>query len=724
MAEETEENKINLNLDFESIVPWNGQQDTGKDVRLKLDRNWQKVVDAFNALLGHMVTTDYMNEKYLRKDQADTAKELITFLKGFLVGENGSGITVLQDGTSQAVVDRLYVRIKAYFDALEVKKKTFVGGEQIVAPAGMRCIRVETLESAYRCYMKAEEEGIEIGNEFVVGQLAICQECNVKVGVSHHVGNRFYWREVVGIGADYIDLSITTCAADSDIPAAGDDIVGLGHRDDIVRQSAIILSSVAETAPSIIFYQGINDFTLVGKEVMAFEYDRTTGHAKVRIYGDTYIGDKERSTYIEYTQDKGVDIKGSFHIEKGSTGWKNLDGLPEDIQAAADAAAKAQEAIANATVGSVNLLRNTGFTGNYAAEELDSNSSLSSDSELYSKALKFWTGIAAVNSESSSASGYSASIGSLSQTVSLIEGEYYVISFKARGTNLAISCGNYNVAQSLTADFKRYTYKFVFGGSGIFLVSGTAEICEIQLERGSIATDWKPSILDNDKSMAEFQSLTYLVDAIKNGSVDILGGLILSSMIQLGNYKDGVMHQVNAGISGIYNSDDDVAIWAGGSFEQAIRTVMKLKYDKKNPPTDDEWEELANFVTTHGGDLFLRGYIYALGGLFRGTIDIEHGGYRIKIGPDSGNGCPSITMFDSNGTELLTINMHDLGLDRMPYVTLYSADGKESTYLAQYGVVSNKEFANGKFRQTEVGPGYIRITDGLNILWEQNFLPE
>ena len=81
-------------------------------------------------------------------------------------------------------------------------------------------------------------------------------------------------------------------------------------------------------------------------------------------------------------------------------------------------------------------------------------------------------------------------------------------------------------------------------------------------------------------------------------------------------------------------------------------------------------------------------------------------------------------MFDSNGAELLTINMHDLGLDRMPYVTLYSADGKESTYLAQYGVVSNKEFADGKFRQTEVGPGYIKITDGLNILWEQKFLPE
>ena len=50
-TEDTENKKIELNLDFEKIVPWNGQQDTGRDVRMKLDRNWQKVVDAFNFLL-------------------------------------------------------------------------------------------------------------------------------------------------------------------------------------------------------------------------------------------------------------------------------------------------------------------------------------------------------------------------------------------------------------------------------------------------------------------------------------------------------------------------------------------------------------------------------------------------------------------------------------------------------------------------------------------------
>ena len=309
MAEDTENKNIELNLDFEKIVPWNGQQDTGRDVRLKLDRNWQKVVDAFNTVLEYMVTADYLDNKFLRKDQPDAAQEIITFLKGLLVGQNGHGISVLEDGSTQAVVDRLYVNVKAFFDALEVKKKTYVGGEQILTPSGMKCVRVNQLATAYRCFFKAEEDGTVVGNTFTVGQLALCQECNVKVGVSNHAGNRFYWREVVGVGDDYIDLSMDVCASDSVAPAAGDDIVGLGHRSDVVRQSAIVLSSVGSTAPSIIFYQGIDDFSLSGKEVMALEYDRSTGHAKVRIYGSTYIGDKNGDSYLAYSPESGVEVK-------------------------------------------------------------------------------------------------------------------------------------------------------------------------------------------------------------------------------------------------------------------------------------------------------------------------------------------------------------------------------------------------------------------------------
>ncbi|WP_455673755.1 hypothetical protein [Phocaeicola sp.] len=707
----------------------------------------------------------------------DTFIDLVKFLKGFLVGENGSGITVLEDGTTQAVVDRLYVKIKAVFDELEVKKKTHVGGEQILSPAGMKCVRVEELENAYRCYFLSEVDGVAINNEFTTGTLGLAQECNIKEGVSHNVSNRFYWREVINTGVDYIDLSKTNCDKDSDIPEAGDDIVGLGHLTDITRQGAIVLSSVNETSPSIIFYAGINSFSLAGKEVIALGFDKSTGHAYINVYGDAYIGAKDETSYIRYTQKGGVDIKGVFHIEKGTTGWKNLDGLPDEIKAAADLAEtaaedakEAQEAadaagevadaakdrlntwaddgvispteklvlrqelkdlqaeyestvtdcgkygitntsnyvsswsaykaeleyhsadtpenipvrpafaasqntfytartailaviadqakayvdfsIAGITMGAVNLLRNSGFTGNYESEELSSSTELSADTELYSKQLRYWTGVATVAENNSAVSGFSAVIGSLSQSVSLIKDESYVISFKAKGTSVAVSCGDFNTTQSLTTGYQRYVFKFTFNGTGIFMLSGTATLCDIQLERGTIATDWKPSPLDNDKSMVEIQAINYIASAIKNGSVDMLGGLILANMIQLGNYKNGKMQKVTAGVSGIYNDDNDVAFWSGGTFSQAIRTVMNFREDPNFQPTDADWTNLANFVATHGGDVFLKGYIYALGGLFRGKVETSIDGNRIVIDPRS----KTFKMINENEKEVLNIH--------------------------------------------------------------------
>lgn len=592
--------------------------------------------------------------EFINKKKDDTAQGIITFLKGLLIGENGSGITVLENGMSQAVVDYLYVKVKAVFDELEVKKKTYVGGEQILSPAGMKCIKVEELEDVYRCYMKAEEDGIEIENQFTPGSLAIAQECNIRTGVSQHVGNRYYWRLVTSVGKDYIDLSKTACDpnVENDIPAADDDIVGLGHNTDITRQGAIILSSVNEVAPSILMYQGVDDFTLVGKEVIGFDYDKATGKARMRVYGDAYIGAKDRRSYLEYTQEGGIDAKGRFHVEPGSSGWKNMDGLPDEIQAAADLAQKAQDAIDGTAVGSVNLLRNSGFTGNYESEELSAGIQLSADVELYSKSLKYWSGMATVQDDTGSVSGKSVIVGSLSQSVSLMDQEVYVISYKAKGTSIAVSCGDYNVARPLTSEYQRYTHKLTFSGAGIFMLSGSATVCDVQLERGTIATDWKPSPLDNDKSMAEFQSVQYLADAIRNGSVDMIGGLVLANILMLGNYKDGVMQKVTAGMSGIYSDDDDVAFWAGGSLEQAIRTVMKLKYSPGYSPADKEWEDMANFVTTHGGDSFFRGYIYALGGIFRGRVT-QANGFNVMEEDGTVSFCGGKIRWDRNGNPVI-----------------------------------------------------------------------
>ena len=636
---------------------------------------------------------------FLRKDKEDIANELITFLKGLLIGKNGSGITVLEDGTSQAVVDRLYVKIKAVFDELEVKKKTHVGGEQIISPAGMKCVRVEELDESYRCFFLSEVDGVTINNEFTVGTLALAQEFNIKEGTSHNVSNRYYWREVTGVGSDYIDLSKTNADKDSDIPVAGDDIIGLGHLTDITRQAAIILSSVNETSPSIIFYQGINSFSLAGKEVIGLGFDKSTGHAYINVYGDAYIGAKDESTYIRYTQKGGVDIKGMFHIEQGSTGWRNMEGLPDEIQAAADLAQEAKDAIDNAAVGSVNLLRNSGFTGDYETEDLSAATELSADTELFSKQLEYWTGVATVSADSDAGSGYSAAIGSLSQSVSLIKGESYVISYKAKGTSVSVSCGSFSVSQPLTSSYQRYTHKITFNGSGIFLISGTATVCDLQLERGTIATDWKPSILDNDKATAGFQSINYIASAIKDGSVDILGGLILANMIQLGNYKDGKMQKVTAGVSGIYNDDDDVAFWAGGTLQQAILTVMRFRNDPNYQPTDEEWANMANFVATHGGDTFLRGYIYALGGKFRGVVEALGGFFRGKV-ETSVDGKRIVIDPDKNTLEMYTTEGHATLILRFDT----SSDGWE------YGDLILRKYAGDQLiLETTVYPERIRI---------------
>lgn len=700
---------------------------------------------------------------FLRKDKEDTANGLITFLKGLLIGKNGSGITVLENGMSQAVVDYLYVKVKAVFDELEVKKKTYVGGEQVISHAGMKCNRVDELDDVYRCYFKEEEDGIEIENQFTPGSLAIAQECNIKTGVSHHVGNRYYWRLVTAVGENYIDLSKTVCDpnVENDVPVAGDDIVGLGHKTDITRQAAIILSSVNEVSPSIIMYQGINDFTLTGKDVISFDFDKSTGKARMKVYGDAYIGDKDRTTYMEYTQDKGVDIKGMFHIEQGSTGWRNMEGLPDEIQAAADLAQEAKDAIDNAAVGSVNLLRNSGFTGDYETEDLSAATELSADTELFSKQLEYWTGVATVSADSDAGSGYSAAIGSLSQSVSLIKGESYVISYKAKGTSVSVSCGSFSVSQPLTSSYQRYTHKITFNGSGIFLISGTATVCDLQLERGTIATDWKPSILDNDKATAGFQSINYIASAIKDGSVDILGGLILANMIQLGNYKDGKLQKVTAGVSGIYNDDDDVAFWAGGKLEQAILTVMRFRNDPNYQPTDAEWANMANFVATHGGDVFLRGYIYALGGYFRGKVEIANGkillnedgsgqlangnikwdadgnpefvgkvkvsspsGYEITIFPEDEYGRPSIDIHDDDGNSLLDISLQ-YGLNGMvPRIFMNDPSNSDVLYFRPDSMVVEQKGSDGYIYQTQIMGGRIIMVKGSEIVWDQNMLPK
>lgn len=231
-------------------------------------------------LLGKYLTE--IRETFLNKDREDQTNFLLKLLggiitnniesEGFTTGALGAGFTLKIDenGRSYLEVDNALFRRSATFIELLIQSLRHVGGQIMLTPASMHCIRVEEQTDSYRCFFESTDGDRTIANEFVVGDQARSQTFNIKAGVHENVKNTYYWRLVTAVGDDYIDLSKTDCDAGSGVPSEGDDIVQLGNRTDAERQSAIILSSYGNDAPYFKLYRGINSYDLTGKEFVSF----------------------------------------------------------------------------------------------------------------------------------------------------------------------------------------------------------------------------------------------------------------------------------------------------------------------------------------------------------------------------------------------------------------------------------------------------------------------
>lgn len=528
---------------------------------------------------------------FIRKDVDDFVNGILRYNKGLEVGKYTSGalgaggsFNVDEQGNSHIEADYISIRKKATFNEITIQELKHIGGQLILSPAAMVCSEVEDREDGYYCYFNTKnDDGIEIYNEFIAGDQARCQSFNAIDD------NRYYWRLVTEIGANYIVLSKDDCDKGSDIPKSGDTIVQLGHRTIVERQNAQILSSFGEGSPYYKQYVGINSFSLEGKE-------------------ETRISPNDNL------------FTGRVNIQPNSNGAGNFKDLPEEVQK-------------SAKIGGDNILRNSGFVGNYESEELSAEKSLSNESELYSSSIDFWSGSYNVIEETKSKSGRGVEIIELlSQDVNLIIGENYVVSFFFKGVDSLFSCSGYSEKVSATTEYSKQVIRFTAQVEKTsFDIRGNATLYDIKLERGTIATDWSPSALDNDRVADEFKHLQYLKNAINEFSTDILGGLILSNILQLGLYKDKKMESVTAGVNGNYYDSDSVAFWAGGSLEAAIKTV--IKFSQNEIPTEKDWQEMANFVATHGGDVFMRGYLNALGISLRGRIEANVDGNKLVIDP-------------------------------------------------------------------------------------------
>lgn len=275
-------------------------------------------------LRGALEIGKYSAGKSGAKIGADGAAELLNVLvrelvtangiqsPGFSTGALGTGLCLKMDGNGDSYieVDRMLVRKVAEFIKLVIQEIKHVGGQIILTPASMSCVNVEDKGDYYRCHFTATDGEKTVENQFVVGDFARAQTFNVKEGVNENVKNTYYWRLVTGVGDDYIDLSKTDCDAGSTVPAAGDEIVQLGNRNDAARQAAIILAAYGNDAPYIKMYRGINSYKLDGKEFVSFS------RKEVNIIADVFKWSSGESVkdYIDGSvgdvQDKVDEVSG------------------------------------------------------------------------------------------------------------------------------------------------------------------------------------------------------------------------------------------------------------------------------------------------------------------------------------------------------------------------------------------------------------------------------
>ena len=653
----------------------------------------------------HQVTGmdfDVLEQLFLSKTKDDRSKGLIASDKGFEAGEftlGATGVGVYQNADGQWVIetDNLSVRRKFSANEVEIQTTNHIGGQTLLTAARMVIESVDEMTDRFRCiYRKRDGEGNVISQQWKVGDQAFCNTFNLEKQADGAIGNHYYWREVVEVSANnwnedyyYVDLSKTKCSSGSSEPKQGDKVVQLGYskNDDANRQNAIIIAGAGTGSPYIQLFVGINSFVLPEPEQLK-------------------PGDNR--------------LSGRLTIKEGSTGWQNLEGLPDSIQEALTMSEEAKKFVESQEYGKNNLLRNSGFTGDYVTASLQDGDVLTGGSDMFSPSLVHWIPDGATPMESDvSESGKEVMLisgGSLRQEIvnKVMVGESYVFSFRGRGIgSVTFSFGGYTKSIAFNSeDWKLYVEKFVAtADSQRFTIEAYEDcfLCELQLERGTLRSAWGISPLDNRSELAKYESLRYMSDAIEKGSTDVLGGLILTNMMLMRNLEN----KVTSGSSGLYSDDNSVAYFAGGDMEAAVRTAMAYMDDPTYQPTQEELDNMAKYVVTHGGrailnDVILRGYIYALGGRFKGEIEATSGIFKNVTSP---NGRFSI---DENG--FVRVSGGRIGGFSVNGNRLSNQD-EQGNYLTD-AVVSSRNFnsANETDRMAEIGADVLSGVNGVSCV--------
>lgn len=490
----------------------------------------------FNQKLHKDADVEFNSVKAAELVQSDNFSS-----KNFTSGALGSGHRI-KDGNAE--FQNLTVRGQFSVFEFLIQQVKAIGGKFCVSPAAIKTVSVEETENGYKCFFNTDSGTIM--NPFVVGDQAFHQ-------VFDGQKMKRYWRLVTEVGADYFVLSKTDCEANSGIPEADEEIVLLGNRTDINRQSAIMISAYDNNSPYIAFYAGINSYSFEGKEPMR------TGNLNGIV--DEDFG--QLTGFGLYCQN--VYMKGVFRLMSGKTVEESIG----DVQSNLD----------NLQVGGTNLLNGTTLDW---VDATNASPLYYVDSvylpQLRGKQITYSGLIKGINAQANT-------IGLETDITYTDESHVYENIFFGNRGNFEIQVQEHILI--LDKEIRNIrTYPIFINGT----VSGTIKVKQIQVEIGNKATTWKPSINDQ-KEIAKQQGIAggqEAVDKVQIGSQNLISKKMMlkwneknKDIAVWGQDEDGIYLAVNQKLlcDSIAEGTEQKDIFNNAiQFKQNTQNVLSFEY--------------------------------------------------------------------------------------------------------------------------------------------------
>lgn len=287
-----------------------------------LIRSWDNTLPTDNNVFSARRTL----KEALSRLRPDTAQGKITFAKGLDIGVysslvSGGTFRTDEQGNTYIEADNIFIRKKATIQETQVNRVTHIAGEYIVSSASFgNLFRVEEFETHYRCY--ADDGSVAPENDFIVGDMAICRA----VDRTEALKPRYYWRKVVGVGDNYVDL---------DKALEEREYLKEAFRNDTAIDGGVIATSLVQLG-----YRTPEGEYVVMSGVSGL--DRGTGSISYWAGGepvDRFVYDEESGKYVEKEDLAGTEatalirMDGTGYLAAGNIRWDKKGKIDTNLGA-------------------------------------------------------------------------------------------------------------------------------------------------------------------------------------------------------------------------------------------------------------------------------------------------------------------------------------------------------------------------------------------------------